>query len=120
VPVLDDNGQVLGLVSMRDVVSRYAVAHDLPADADENVLDDDIDADEEVAFTRLEHEPCAGDAMHTEFLSVGPETSLPSVAQRMVELRAHRALVVRQRRLLGLVSTMDLLRVMSAPSPAMA
>ena len=40
VPVLDDDEHLLGIVSMRDVVSRYADDHELPADLAEAVLED--------------------------------------------------------------------------------
>jgi len=113
VPVLDDDDRVLGIVSMRDVVSRYAADHDLRDDADEESFADDIDETEPVAYQRLDGEPCAGDVMATDPVSVGPNTLLTDVAGRMVEHGTHRVLVTDRQRLLGLVSTMDVLRAIA-------
>lgn len=109
VPVLDDEEHLLGIVSMRDVVSRYADDHELPADADPDTFDDEIDETETVAFQRLGDEPCAGDVMATDLVTVGPNAMLPDVAARMVDHRVHRVLVKDQQKLVGLISTMDLL-----------
>jgi CBS domain-containing protein len=113
VPVLDDDLRVLGIVSMRDVVSRYAADHDLPDDADEDSFGDDIDETEPVAYQRLDVEPCAGDVMATDLVSVGPNALLTDVARRMVDNGTHRVLVIDRQRLLGLVSTMDVLRAIA-------
>jgi CBS-domain-containing membrane protein len=113
VPVLDDDDRVLGIVSMRDVVSRYAADHDLPEDADEESFADDIDETETIAYRRLDGEPCAGDVMATDPVSVGPNALLTDVARRMVEHGSHRVLVTDHERLLGLVSTMDVLRAIA-------
>lgn len=109
VPVLDDDEHVLGIVSMRDVVSRYADDHELPADADPDTFDDEVDETETVAFQRLDGEPCAGDVMTTDVVSCGGNALLSDIAARMVDHRVHRVLVVERNRLTGLVSTMDLL-----------
>lgn len=99
VPVLDDNGAVLGVVSMRDVVSRYA-------DEDNPAEDDD---DDDPIWTRRD-EPTAGDLMTTELLRVAPDTDLRAMARVMVANACHRVLVVDRGRLVGLVSSMDVLR----------
>lgn len=109
VPVLDDDEHVLGIVSMRDVVSRYADDHELPADADPDTFDDEVGETETVAFQRLDDEPCAGDVMTTDIVSCGGNALLSDIAARMVDHRVHRVLVVDRNRLVGLVSTMDLL-----------
>lgn len=113
VPVLDDDEHLLGIVSMRDVVSRYADDHELPPDADPDAFDDEIDETEQVAFQRLDDEPCAGDVMATDLVTVGPNAMLPDVAARMVDHRVHRVLVVDRQRLVGLISTMDLLAALA-------
>ena len=104
VPVLDEAGGVLGVVSMRDVVSRYA-------DADNQ--DDDEDDDGEPDWLRGD-EPTAGDLMSTDLLRVTPDTALPAMARTMAEHACHRVLVVERSRLLGMVSSRDVLRAISA------
>lgn len=113
VPVLDDDEHVLGVVSMRDVVSRYADDHELPADADPDEFNDDVEDTETVAYQRLADQPCAGDVMTTDVVSVGANALLTDVAARMVDHRMHRVLVVERQKLVGLVSTMDLLAALA-------
>ena len=113
VPVLDDDDHVLGVVSMRDVVSRYADDHELPADADPDEFDDEVEDTETVAYRRLADEPCAGDVMATDIVSVSQNALLTDVAARMVDHRMHRVLVVERQKLVGLVSTMDLLAALA-------
>lgn len=113
VPVFDDDEHVLGIVSMRDVVSRYADDHELPADADPDTFDDEVDETETVAFQRLDDAPCAGDVMTTDIVSCGGNALLSDIAARMVDHRVHRVLVVDRNRLVGLVSTMDLLAALA-------
>lgn len=115
-PVLDDDGCVLGIVSMREVVSRYAALHDLPDDTDPDAFADPIDDSEPVAYERRGDGPCAGDVMTTEMVSVAPFAPLTEVARRMVETGSHRVLVTDQGRLLGLLSTMDVLRAIATCS----
>lgn len=110
VPVLDESGFVLGVVSMRDVVSRYADRDDTPD------VDAEIEA-ESVDWGRAGSSPCAGDLMTTEIVRVTPCTSLAAMARAMVENVTHRVLVVENERLLGLVSTMDILRAIAEPTP---
>ena len=104
VPVLDDSGALLGVVSMRDVVSRYA-------DEDDPCKSDASDSDDE--DWRPVGQLCAGDMMATDMLRVGPNTSLGAMARVMVANATHRVLVVENDRLLGLVSTMDVLRAIA-------
>ncbi len=107
VPVLDECGAVLGVVSMRDVVRRYAES-DEPADADN---DDDGD-DGEFAWAHDEA-PRAADLMATDFVQVAPRASIAEMARMMVDATTHRVLVVERERLLGLVSSMDVLRAIA-------
>lgn len=115
-PVLDDDGCVLGIVSMREVVSRYAALHDLPDDTDPDAFADRIDDTEQVAYQRRGDGPCAGDVMSTDLVSVSPFAPLTDVARRMVESGSHRVLVIDRDRLQGLVSTMDVLRAIASGS----
>lgn len=106
VPVLDECGVVLGVVSMRDVVRRYAES-DEPADDDDDGSDDG-----EFAWSRDEA-PRATDLMATDFVQVAPRASIAEMARMMVDANTHRVLVVERERLLGLVSSMDVLRAIA-------
>lgn len=110
VPVVDDTGAVLGVVSMRDVVTRYADSAGMRDD-------DDDQEDEDATWSTAGDEPCASDLMTTEVVRVAPHTDLAGLARAMVENVVHRVLVVENDRLLGLVSTMDVLRAIAEHPP---
>lgn len=117
-PVLDDNEQIVGVVSMSDLVARRAESRD--SDAAEDDLDAEVgrefdeyeleaEATEVMAFRRLGSGPCAGDVMTTELAHVPPTAGLRDAARTMVERSIHRLLVVERGRVVGLISTLDLL-----------
>ncbi|MCA8966392.1 MAG: CBS domain-containing protein [Planctomycetes bacterium] len=114
VPVLDHDDRLVGVVSMADLVRRYAEEQDLPADSDYPAFGDDVDETEIVAFDReTTLEACAGDLMTSEVTTVGPDTGLRELARIMVDQRIHRVLVTERSRVLGLVSTLDVLRAIA-------
>jgi CBS domain-containing protein len=111
VPVLDDEGQMLGVLSTKDLVRRHAEDAELPEDLgfQDSVLD--AEDTEPVAYRRsIRGASCAGDVMTTDVASIGPETSLVETARVMVTREVHRLMVVDRGRLVGIVSTMDVLR----------
>lgn len=116
VPVLDDNDEVIGILSMSDLVSRYAEDDGLPEEADYRDLDDDADDDstEVVAFQRPSaDELCAGDVMTADVSFVSPTVSLREAAGIMVQRHIHRLLVVDRGRAIGILSTLDILRAIA-------
>jgi CBS domain-containing protein len=114
VPVLDGDERLVGILSMADLVRRYAENQDLPDDDAYPRYGDDLDDTELVAFDREQQdEPCAGDLMSTDVAAVTPDTPLRSVARVLVERRIHRVLVVGKAGVVGLVSTLDLLRAVA-------
>ncbi|MBZ0152209.1 MAG: CBS domain-containing protein [Planctomycetes bacterium] len=112
-PVLDDDGQLLGIVSMHDIMRHHADCDDLPTTVDSHVFDDLVDETETVAFERDGDAACAGDLMTTEVIGVRPDALLTEVAAVMVKAGVHRVIVRSGRRLLGIVSSMDLMRAFS-------
>jgi CBS domain-containing protein len=119
-PVLDDNEQIVGVVSMSDLVARRADAAEVDEardlDDDGRDLDDyelEAEATEVMAFRRAGVGPCAGDVMTAELAHVPPTACLRDAARTMVERRIHRLLVVERGRVIGLVSTLDLLAALA-------
>lgn len=55
------------------------------------------------------------DAMSRELVTVGPDASVDEIARTMLEHHVHRVLVCEDRVLLGVVSTFDLIRVLTRP-----
>jgi CBS domain-containing protein len=119
VPVLDDNEEVIGILSVSDLVNRYAEDDGLPEEADYRDLDDADDGDDEdsteiLAFRRPDDaEVCAGDVMTTDISFVGPNASLREAAGVMVRQHIHRLLVVDRGRAIGILSTLDILRAIA-------
>lgn len=111
VPVLDEDGQMLGVLSAKDLVRRHAEDTEVPEDLgfQDTVLE--AEDTEPVAYRRSQRgELVAGDVMTTEVVTIAPDQDLVAVARTMVERQVHRLLVVEHGRLVGIVSTMDLLR----------
>jgi CBS domain-containing protein len=108
-PVVDSDGNVLGVVSQTDLVrtrrdgaSGVAFFH---KDDDESAVSVGMHL-EEMESTRVE-----------EIMTPGPicfdeETSVSSLAAEMRRLHIHRVLVTRRGRLCGIVTTMDMLRAL--------
>jgi len=110
-PVIDEAGHPLGVVSQSDLVDpdrghtgkvgrpRYFCIND-----------------ERVASVTAEHSTLAGivaDVMSPFVVGVGPETPLDEAARMMLADNVHRLLVVRGGRLVGVLSTMDVLKAMA-------
>ena len=117
-PVTDESGHIIGIVSLKDLISRYAEDSDARPRrgagffhlSTEELLDDDFDAFNVPA----EAEETAGDIMTGEIFSVPVDAGLKEIAQSMLEHKVHRVLVQDDGRYVGLVSTMEILAALSA------
>lgn len=113
-PVVGDRGQLLGVLSQTDLLRRHqASAAEVPAFYREG---------EGIAVARLEESPSearVAEVMTPAVLAAQEETPVVELARLMLVKRIHRVVIVRNRRIRGIVSTMDLLRVMAgAGAPA--
>ena len=110
-PVVDARQHCVGIISVTDLMG---VTKDLSDEL--NALSDAGGLDHEALVEKLERadlltEPVQG-WMSPDPVSVGIESSIQHAAQLMLRNRVHRLIVLDdQRRLLGVVSTMDLLAV---------
>jgi CBS domain-containing protein len=95
VPVVADDGRLLGIVSKSDVVRALA-------ETVEGGLAELFPPDQSVE-----------DIMTPSVVTVGPDASLPEVARLMVDGRLHRVLVAERGRILGIVTPFDVLRVLA-------
>lgn len=139
-PVVDGNGVLLGVVSATDVVRLAAEDADIHVassalPADRAVLPDPS-GDEEpdpdpYGFFLPEDSPFAGERLLDQFaeteldavqvqeimtpvtFSVGPGQSLKELADFLVRGRIHRAVVLEHDRLLGIVTSGDVLRAVA-------
>lgn len=112
-PVTDEAGHLVGVVSIRDLIEHYTEDPDARPRRGRGFyqLDTEELADEDIEAFEVpeEAEETAGDIMTAEVYAVPADAKLPEVARRMVELRIHRILVRENGKHVGLISTFDLL-----------
>ena len=112
VPVVDAQGALVGVVSLRDVLktflARYlpllsAVSLDETPDAlDDNALD--------FTFSAMEEMPTVHDLMTRHPKSVRPENSLLTATVHMYMNKIHRMPVTENGKLIGIISQSDVIR----------
>lgn len=117
-PVEDDRGNLVGVVSLSDIVrvassggSRYAPEHDpsfYVRGWEESVEAEDLESlhfDDEGLLVR--------DIMTPSVFSVEASTPVREVARSMMDSHLHRLLVVRDGRVVGILSTSDMLGLLA-------
>ena len=110
VPVVDASGALLGIVSEGDLVRRGQVVRDERQSWWLQMLAEGDDlAPGFVAYVRAADRPVR-DLMTREVATVEEETPLPEVARLLEERRIKRVPVLRQGKLVGIVSRADLVR----------
>lgn len=121
-PVLGDDGELVGVLSITDVARRLAeVSRPVAWRSDFYIAPrwaDPLPEVDAAALDRVE----VREIMTPRVIDVPPNAPLDYLAKRMVEERVHRVLVTVGRRLVGLVSSTDILRLVSegrvVPAPA--
>lgn len=126
-PVVDEAGRVVGVVSLHDVIRAIGpdAEHALTGAVPTAERSDASAPDRGPARRRLGDRPggAAGspgaprtvaDLMTGSVFSVRPETGVAEAARILADAEIHRAPVIREGRLLGLVTTFDLLRALPA------
>lgn len=117
-PVVDEVGRIIGVVSVRDLVEKYASdpdarprrGHGFYELSTEELEDEDYDAFEVPA----ESEDTARDVMTGQIHTVPGSAGLKEIAEVMCKHKVHRVLVEEAGRLLGLISTLDILEALRA------
>lgn len=112
-PVLDDEGELVGVISQRDVLF-----HQLTRD-DELTIETDFYNQVRVEGHRLgkgfqiedTNSGRVSDAMTPVVHAVSESASLDSVARMMIRNHVHRVIVRKGRRVAGIISALDLLAV---------
>jgi CBS domain-containing protein len=94
-PVVDDDGRFVGVISSSDILEALA-EHAEPRDREQ-------------VFTKTE----VRELMTPRPQTIGPEATIRDAAQRMLYLEVHRLFVETDGRLMGVISTTDLVRTMA-------
>ena len=109
-PVLDADGTPIGMVSEGDLVSRGELERVARRDWWLKLVADDA-APESGFFAKLRApDRTAGDVMSAPVITVGEDTELTEVARLLAQHHIKRVPVVKQGRMVGIVSRADLLR----------
>jgi len=112
VPVTDETGHLVGVVSMRDLVEHYAEDPSSHTNLGPGFYHDVVERGEEDMTTfggSSGDGATASDIMTGEVYAVEADTPLRDVAQEMLRLRIHRILVKEKSKHVGLISAFDLL-----------
>lgn len=112
VPVVDAQGQAVGVVTEADLIRRLAGEADRPAGWLASLF---ANQERDAARYARTHGVTARDVMTAEVVAVDPETPASAVAHLMEDRGIRRVLVTQEGRLKGIVSRADLLRALVAP-----
>ena len=116
VPVTEEAGHIVGVISIRDLIEHYS---EDPASrpgregfynmSSEELSEEDMDAFE----MPEESQETAGEIMTAQVYTVAAEAGLQEICRKMVKLNIHRILVEQDRKTVGLISTMDILKALA-------
>ena len=122
-PVVED-GKLVGILSQSDIIRRICVERSVSeviAAYDWDISGFDRNPSESETITeiaerlgrRIEHLK-ATDVMTPNVISIAPQETIKSAARIMIDNHIHRLPVVQNEQLIGLVSSMDLVRYVAA------
>ncbi len=119
-PVEDENGALIGVVSVTDIVraassggDRLMNGHDREAHFYTRGWEGKLSADELETLHLEDDELKVGEIMTPSVFAVEAEAPINTVAQSMMDSHLHRLLVVRKGKVVGIVSTSDLLSLLA-------
>lgn len=116
-PVVDVDDRLVGVISTRDLLA--AVTEDRAAGPAERPdyfrrgWEDSYDQEDLVGVEIRDQGPMVRDVMNPANFTVAEETPISEVARLMLQAHVHRVLVLRGDALVGIVSTSDLLGILS-------
>jgi len=112
-PVEDRSGKLVGVVSLTDVAAALADDEDEEGERGDFFLsewEDDGMSREEIEELGLdEAELTVSEIMTPEVFTVREDTPVSEIAEAMIQNHVHRILVTREDRVVGIISTSDLL-----------
>jgi CBS domain-containing protein len=121
-PVVDEAGRLVGVITLTDVVYYHLTRADRPF----HESDFYRAAELEKAFAGSGYQiedydiGLVGDMMTPVVHTAGPQTPIEEIARLMTEKRIHRVIIIEEDRVVGLVSAMDLLKVIAGTVRAVA
>jgi CBS domain-containing protein len=120
VPVIDSDGSPIGMVSEGDLIGRDEAARESRRDWWLELLAEGETLSAEFLANLRSPERIAGDVMSAPVVTVGEDTDVGEIARLLTAHRIKRVPVVRDDRVIGIVSRADLLRALAAEEPKRA
>lgn len=111
-PVVDAEGGLLGVVSVTDIARRGAVAESTAAETHafyHHGVERVVAREEAARFRVVDDASKVRDIMTPMIFSVEATASVEEVADAMIRGRIHRLFVMQDKRLVGVISSLDLL-----------
>jgi len=118
VPVEDAEGRLVGVVSLSDVARSLtgrdeAVLTHRDSDYYLRSWEDRFNAEDIAGLRVAESDETVGEIMTPAVLAVDEEMPIGRVAAKMIDARIHRLLVTRDHKVVGILSTTDLLGLLA-------
>lgn len=116
VPVTDEHGKVIGAISVTDIMRRSDYVNHEIAHIEESYEIDPCSGMVEVHryFTSELFESRIETLMSSKLISLSPENTLQDAIEVFLASPVHRILILDNERLVGLITTKDTLRAMTA------
>lgn len=120
-PVEDRDGRLVGVVSLKDVAaarrsSEVAVPEGGHAEWYLRGWEEHYNREDLEGLRIEEQDLTAGEIMTPSILAVDEEAEVWQVAEKMVRNHVHRLLVTRDHKIVGIVTSWDLLGLLAAPA----
>jgi predicted transcriptional regulator len=114
-PVVDSQGHLIGVVSMTDIGRNLAEPSDLTSSRGSSFYRDDVDLNlEDLGQRYVEERPVTvRDVMTPAIHQVSVTASVAEVARIMVEQHIHRLVVTQGKEPVGIITSMDLLKMIA-------
>ena len=114
VPVEDAEGRLVGVVSLSDIARSLtgrdeAVLTHTDSDYYLRSWEERFNAEDIAGLRVAESDETVGEIMTPSIVAVDEEMPVSKVAEKMIDARIHRLLVTRDQKVVGIISTTDLL-----------
>lgn len=108
-PIVDTNYNLMGIVSLSDIAGKIAGVTPLRPELAE-IFTTIWGRKESLAKVHKDGpDPVVSDFMSTSVMTVTPETPMREAAKRVLETRVHRLVVTQGSKVVGLLTTVDIL-----------
>ena len=119
-PVVED-GRLVGVISRSDIARVQVLMQSLDGQISDGQLWDDMQADgfqhpqrpQYQGFRQRLDQLQVKDAMRDQIITCQPQTPVPQIAAEMVRQHIHRVIVVEGDRPVGIVSSLDLVKLLA-------